>query len=239
LTLNSGYARLRPTPVPAGAPATAAAAALAALLERRGVQVGGVGEGAAPVDAVVVSMLESLPIREVVAEMLQQSDNTTAELLTKELGFLFGEGGSTEAGLAVIRAHAIAALGTAAGGFTLSDGSGLDRSNRATCDALTALLELDVAERALRPVLPVAAQSGTLSRRFVGTAAAGHIAAKTGSLEGVVALSGYATDERDEALVFATLVSDPRDDVAGALVDRVAVILAGYPDGPTPRELSP
>ena len=239
LTLNSGFAQLRPTPIPARAPATAAAAALTELLERRGVQVGGVGEGASPIDAVVVTKLESLPVREVVAEMLQQSDNTTAELLTKELGFRFGDGGSTEAGLAVIRASAIGAIGAAAGGLTLFDGSGLDRANRATCDALAALLDRGIAERSLRPVLPVAAQSGTLIRRFVGTTAAGRVAAKTGSLEGVVALSGYASDERNEALVFASLVTDPREDVARALVDRVAVMLVDYPDGPTADELGP
>jgi D-alanyl-D-alanine carboxypeptidase/D-alanyl-D-alanine-endopeptidase (penicillin-binding protein 4) len=239
LTLNSGFARLQPTPLPTVAPAAAAAFALTALLERRGVQIAGVGEDVAPTGAVAVAALESLTMRDVVAEMIQHSDNTTAELLTKELGFRFGGRGSTEAGLSVIRANASAALGPAAADLVLADGSGLDRANRATCAAVVALLDRDDAERALRPVLPIAARSGTLSRRFVGTPAAGRIAAKTGSLEGVVALSGYARDEQNHVLVFSALVSDPQADVARVLVDQIALLLANHPNGPPAAELGP
>jgi D-alanyl-D-alanine carboxypeptidase/D-alanyl-D-alanine-endopeptidase (penicillin-binding protein 4) len=240
LTVNDGFIRLRPAPpLPAAAPATAAARVLSTLLEQRGVQVGGTGEGVAPPGAVPLATLESLSMRDVVAEMLQLSDNTTAELLTKELGFRFGGAGTTAAGLDVIRASAVETLGALAGEFMLADGSGLDRANRATCDGVVALLDGDAAAQTLRPVLPIAAQSGTLRGRFVGTPVAGRLAAKTGSLEGVVALSGYARDERDEVLVFSTLVSDPDENVARLLVDRVARILVEHPDGPSADELAP
>jgi D-alanyl-D-alanine carboxypeptidase/D-alanyl-D-alanine-endopeptidase (penicillin-binding protein 4) len=239
LTVNGGFTRLRPTPVAASAPAADAAARLAVLLAQRGVRVGGFGEGVAPASAVPITSLESLTMREIVTEMLHESDNTTAELLTKELGFRFGGGGSTASGVAVLRAMA----GTLGRGFAddlvLRDGSGLDRSNRATCGALTALLGTRAGRSALATSLPVAARSGTLAGRFGGTPAAGRLAAKTGSLDGVVALSGYATDARNDDLAFTILVNGERDAAARLLVDRVGVVLVGYPRGPAPEELGP
>ena len=237
LSVNGGFARLRPTPVPAGAPAVDAAARLVVLLAQRGVQVDGFGAGVAPAGAVGVASLESLPMRQLVEEMLRDSDNTTAELLTKELGFRFGGAGSTAAGVSVLRAMARTLGPGIVDELVPSDGSGLDRSNRASCRALTALL--DDGQDALGGSLPVAARSGTLAGRFGGTPAAGRLAAKTGSLEGVVALSGYATDARDDPLAFTVLVNDPRDAAARLLVDRIGVVLVGHPRGPTAAELGP
>jgi len=178
-------------------------------------------------------------MRQIVTEMLNDSDNTTAELLTKELGFRSGGVGSTAAGVAVLRATARTLAPGVFGDFVLSDGSGLDRSDRATCRALTALLDATGEREALVASLPVAGRSGTLAGRFAGTPAAGRLAAKTGSLEGVVALSGYATDARHDPIAFTILVNDPRDIVARLLVDRVGVVLVGYPQGPGPEELGP
>jgi D-alanyl-D-alanine carboxypeptidase/D-alanyl-D-alanine-endopeptidase (penicillin-binding protein 4) len=239
LIVNGGFTRLRPTPVAASAPAADAAARLALLLAQRGVRVGGVGEGVAPAGAVAITSLASLPMRQIVTEMLRDSDNTTAELLTKELGFRFGGGGSTAAGVAVVRAMAGTLGKGVSDGLVLADGSGLDRSNRATCRALTGLLDVRATRDALGALLPVAARSGTLVARFGGTPAAGRVAAKTGSLDGVVALSGYATDARDERLAFTILVNDLRDDAAHLLVDGVGVMLVRYPQGPSPAELAP
>jgi D-alanyl-D-alanine carboxypeptidase/D-alanyl-D-alanine-endopeptidase (penicillin-binding protein 4) len=57
--------------------------------------------------------------------------------------------------------------------------------------------------------LPVAGFSGTLSGRFGGLAEAGAglIRAKTGTLDGVVALVGYFQDNSGATLVFATIVT--------------------------------
>ena len=146
-------------------------------------------------------------MRQIVTEMLHESDNTTAELLTKELGFRFAGVGSTAAGVGVVRAMAGTLGPGVADNLVVKDGSGLDRANRATCRALTALLDRQDGREALGESLPVAARSGTLLTRFTGTPAAGRLTAKTGSLDGVVALSGYATDTRNEPLAFTALAS--------------------------------
>jgi D-alanyl-D-alanine carboxypeptidase/D-alanyl-D-alanine-endopeptidase (penicillin-binding protein 4) len=171
--------------------------------------------------------------------MLQESDNTVAELLTKELGYRFGGRGSTAAGTAVIRATLATLEPEAVDEVTLLDGSGLDRANRATCSSLTALLDTETGRKSLLPSLPVAGRSGTLAGRFIGTPAAERIRAKTGSLEDVAALSGYARGVDGDDLRFTVLVHDDRLDVVRRLLDRVGLLLVGYPQGPTASELAP
>ena len=51
--------------------------------------------------------------------------------------------------------------------------------------------------------LPIAGEDGTLADRMKKTSAAGRIHAKTGSLDHVMALSGYATTLAGEPLVFS------------------------------------
>ena len=69
--------------------------------------------------------------------MLRESDNNTAELLLKEMA---RQAGAASAGdPRRRRGGAVAALrelGVNAAGVQAIDGSGLDRSNRATCSAL-------------------------------------------------------------------------------------------------------
>ena len=73
------------------------------LLEERGVTVGGGAvSGTAPADAVEIASIDSAPMSDVVGEMLGNSDNNTAELVVKELGFDDAGAGTREAGLAVV-----------------------------------------------------------------------------------------------------------------------------------------
>lgn len=238
LNVNDGFASWRPR-VASATPATNAATILAGLLRARGVTVGGVGEGRAPDRTVPVAEIESPPMAEVVGVMMRESDNLGAELLVKELGVRFGGGGSTAAGLAVVRSTA-AELGMNVDALAASDGSGLDRRDRLSCGLLQGLLARVPADGPLADALPVAGTSGTLVRRFLNTPAVGKVRAKTGSLNGVVALAGYATGADGRSFGFALLANDLPSDTAGmALQDRLATVLTTYPDAPDPAGLGP
>jgi len=60
---------------------------------------------------------------------------------------------------------------------------------------------------AFRRALPIAGVDGTLRNRMKGTAAAGNVRAKTGTLRWAVALSGYVTSAAGEHLVFSVMLN--------------------------------
>ena len=244
LLVNDGFAQFKPKRIAAAAPAAHAAQVLADLLKGRGVSVEGpAGQSAAPAGAATISELRSPPVKDVVAEMLTESDNTTAELLAKELGRRASGAGTTAAGVKAVKA-AVEEAGLPAAQLAAVDGSGLDRGDRATCGLILAALETGAPTGPLQRGLPVAAETGTLAKRFNGSPAAGRLRAKTGALQGVVGLSGFVDPAEarraDPPLVFAMLVNDlPQDAIGRALQESVGAILARYPDAPDPATLAP
>jgi D-alanyl-D-alanine carboxypeptidase/D-alanyl-D-alanine-endopeptidase (penicillin-binding protein 4) len=222
LSVNDGFTEY-PTAtesralVPAPDPAAQAAGVLTRLLEARGVDVVGTpGAGAAPDGVPELAAVESEPVERVLAQLLQESDNTTAEMLLKELGRSALDP-STQGGLARERA-VLDRAGLDLEGAALADGSGLSPDNRVTCGLLADVLRRPGTGAVLRRALPVAGTSGTLETAFVGTPLAGHLAAKTGSLNTVAGLAGVVEDE-DGAVTFAYLVNVP----AGERIDPSAV----------------
>jgi serine-type D-Ala-D-Ala carboxypeptidase/endopeptidase (penicillin-binding protein 4) len=251
LDVNDGFVAWKPQAVAAPEPAVLGAQVLNGLLHAMGVNVDtDPGAGTAPKTAVTLAEVPSLPLVDIVGEMLRESDNNTAELLTKELGLRFGGAPTTAAGLGVIRST-LQAEGIPVDQFSSADASGLDRADKATCNLFATLLEKAGPKSNLAAGLPVAAQTGTLTRRLHGTAAAGRLRAKTGSLDHIVALSGFvdaaapvagttASGPSTPPLVFSLLANDlPRDSVGVTLENRVAEVLAAYPDVPSAESLAP
>ena len=82
-------------------------------------------------------------------------------------------------------------------------------------------------ERAWRATLPVGGQDGTLARRFGGTALAGKLFAKTGTLNASNALSGYLVTASGRTFAFSALANDmPQDASATRAVDRALLAIA-------------
>jgi len=237
LVVNKAFTQTVP-PAVAVSPPAHAASVLAGLLRARGVTVGDTGAARAPATTTRVASIESAPLSEVVAEILENSDNMAAEMLVKELGTKPGVPGTTNAGLAVIDERLRQMAGVAPEEVDSVDGSGLDRSDKTTCSVLQRVIATGPAE--LGEGLPIAGRNGTLHKRFIGTPAAGRVRAKTGSLEGVVGLSGLATGLNGRNLAFSLIANDLPSASAGAgLQDRVVNVLATFPRAPAPEELGP
>lgn len=239
LGLDDGFAEAGP-PVPAAAPpAEQAAGVLTNLLREAGVKVGGPPEvGKTPSGAVELTTLVSPALGEELGEILRESDNTAMELLTKELGLVQFGSGSTAAGVKAVRVD-LAAQGLPMEGFVNFDGSGLSYQDRVTCSLLLAVLEEAGSSGLLVRDLPVAASSGTLQDELVGTVAALRVHAKTGTLDGIKALSGWvypaaghSVDDPvpEEPIVFSVVLNGLPLDLANpaALTDQVALDLAQY-----------
>lgn len=238
LVLNDGFLNYRPrrrdtiTPDPAGH----AAAALVLLLQARGVTVtGGSASGVAPAGATTIAQIASPPMRQVIAEMLTESDNNTAEVLTKELGFRAKGRGTWESGIAA-RGEALTRAGLPTTGFVGVDGSGLDRRNRVTCGLLQAAL--NKGGEPLAEGFAIAGRTGTLSDRFLGTPVAGKLRGKTGSLSEVVSLTGYVDGQ--QRVAFSLVLNElPRDRFGFGVQERVAAALLTYPKAPPVEALAP
>jgi len=209
LFVNDGFAvwdRDDTSDVPWDDPPSDAAAVLTALLRARGVVIGGDAvAGSAIPNATELAVVESPTIGELVAAMVEDSDNGTAELLVKELGLRVAGVGTSAAGIDVVAAS-LARQDLPTAGVAVRDGSGLDRGNRVTCRLLTAILTRADRAGPLATGLPVAAQTGTLYKRFLATPVAGHLRAKTGSIGGVASLAGYA-DGVGGPLTFAQVLN--------------------------------
>ena len=236
LLVNEGFDIFNPPEHRADDPAVHAAAELTRLLQAFGVGVAGPPtSGQTPADGTVtLATVRSAPLSDIVAGMLRESDNTTAELLTRELGVARAHDGSTAAGTKAV-VDALAGAGLPTTGLRLGDGSGLEATNRAPCSLLAAALRRPDRTGAplLAPLLAVAGRSGTLALRLADTPLDGKLRAKTGSLDGVSGLAGYLDGRR--GLSFAVLANGNLSDAAGRLLqDRLAAVLAAYP-GPQPR----
>jgi D-alanyl-D-alanine carboxypeptidase/D-alanyl-D-alanine-endopeptidase (penicillin-binding protein 4) len=217
-------------------PAKSAATKLAALLKSRKVtyerkpragKLSAVSGGgvAATDDAEPLATFASPTIATLIAQTNIPSENFYAEMLVKALGARFGAGGTTTAGLAVTRAQ----LATFGVHPQLADGSGLSRINHTTARQVVRLLERMAGQdnaATWTASLPVAARSGTLRHRMRGTAAAGRCAAKTGTLIGVSALSGYCTSTGGVRIAFSFIENRVCNYCAKKVEDRMVSAIA-------------
>ncbi len=96
-------------------------------------------------------------------------------------------------------------------GFFMRDGSGLSRSNALPPDFLTNLLVFATKQPYFTPFyrsLPVAGISGTMKSLGEGTAAAGNLRAKTGTLDRMSSYSGYFKTQSGELMAFTFVAND-------------------------------
>ena len=228
LTVNEGLASWGPNQRVTPDPALSTASALGRLLSDRGVQLPGpTAGGRAPSDAVVVATVRSAPLADIVAAMLRASDNYVAEMLVKEVDRSFGGRGLTAGGtVRVVQENA--RLGVPVAGVSLADGSGLDTGNRATCRSLLGALNLSRQAEfsVLDSGLALAGRTGTLAKRYQDSAAHGRLAAKTGWINGAVAMVGRIAMQPKPIRRFALIVNGPFGwPHAKSLQDRVVDIL--------------
>ncbi|MGT2462735.1 D-alanyl-D-alanine carboxypeptidase/D-alanyl-D-alanine endopeptidase [Sinomonas atrocyanea] len=208
---------------------------LAKDLAAAGVKVAdGIERAGAPAGAPQLAAVQSATVADQLGYTLRESDNYAAEALGRLASHAAGGPASNDGAVAALKAAASRVLGSA-DGFQLSDACGLAIADRAAPAALAGLVRAmalgpDPRLRAALDGLPVAGLDGTLAGRFGGAAAggAGVVRAKTGTLNTVAALSGYAVDADGRLLVFSVLANglDPakREPVLTAIDDGVAAL---------------
>ncbi len=149
-------------------------------------------------------------IEEVLQRMMKNSDNIFAESLFYHLA-AYGGGRGVGRARAVERISALVSsrLGLDPSAYQFADGSGLSLYNYVSPQLLVSLLSYawrneDIRSRLL-PSLPVSGTDGTLARRMADTAVRGKVRAKTGTVDGISSLSGYATSAEGHILAFSII----------------------------------
>jgi D-alanyl-D-alanine carboxypeptidase/D-alanyl-D-alanine-endopeptidase (penicillin-binding protein 4) len=223
LTLNHGYGSRGFQ----SNPPSYAASVLRKTLKADGIAPGHTAaREKAPSDARVIASVQSPPMSVLVRLTNKDSDNFFAEMLMKDIGRDLSGVGTTAAGVGGVVAFA-RSVGAR---VSVIDGSGLDHGDRAAPRDVVKLL---VAERsreefgAFYDSLPVAGVDGTIHDRMRSGPAKRRCRAKTGSLTGVSALSGYCTTLSGREIAFSFLMNGISTTYARRLQDRMTQAIAG------------
>ena len=167
----------------------------------------------------------------------KMSYNLGAENLLKALGAeAMGAPGTFQSGLRVVKDY-LTQVGIDTTDIILVDGSGVSMYNLFSPADMIRLLRAEYKSRnnfeRFYATLPIAGVDGTLKNRMKGTHAEGNVRAKTGSLTGTSALSGYVTTADQKLLAFSIMNNHfPGESKAIREVqNRILELLAEYRNG--------
>lgn len=145
--------------------------------------------GAAPLAVHSSLLAQALPV------INKRSQNHYAEMVLKAIAAAETKTPGSFAGGAAAVGRFLEEIGIARDSFAIEDGSGLARGNRMAPRALAALLRTMARHREAGTYLASLAVAGadgsTLHARLKTPGLRGHVLAKTGTINGVSALSGY------------------------------------------------
>ena len=141
--------------------------------------------------------------------MMKKSDNFFAESLFYQLGRLSGKRYAGRRECTTFVDVLLRHIGLQPSNYQIADGSGLSLYNYVTPEMLVRLLTYawrnDQIRQCLLPSLPIAGVDGTLEKRMRKTVAEGRVMAKTGTVDGISSLSGYAVSAQGHVLVFCII----------------------------------
>jgi serine-type D-Ala-D-Ala carboxypeptidase/endopeptidase (penicillin-binding protein 4) len=191
--------------------------------------------GQNPINLPEIAAIDSPTIGELISETNQRSNNVYAEVLLRSIGRTHPEHATSNEdtinlGIALVKQR-LTEMGVDSQSYKIRDGSGLSRHNLVAPTAFIQLLSTMTTTpdgQIYRASLPVAGISGSLKHRLKGTLAQGIVRAKTGSMSGVVSLSGYINPPQYSPLVFSIILNqhDRPTSQMVAVIDELIVILA-------------
>jgi D-alanyl-D-alanine carboxypeptidase/D-alanyl-D-alanine-endopeptidase (penicillin-binding protein 4) len=189
-------------------PTLANAALLRKALHHAKVKVTGSNvAGRRPRGSTKILTHHSETLGKIVQETLTVSDNYNAEMMLREAGFQRSGKGTRLNGVAAITATA-RRLGVHLG--RVEDGSGLSYDDQESPQAILRWLRAihtSATGQVVYDSVPTSCRTGTLEFRLCGKHVRGRVHAKTGTLDHVVALSGWAHTRSGALVTFSFLLS--------------------------------
>ncbi len=171
----------------------------------------------------------------VIVNTNKPSYNLGAEMLLYALAVNdSGKPATAKNGIAAIN-NLITLVGLNPDNYSLADGSGVSRYNLVSAELLLSVLKYLYENKPqlykkFYYSLPIAGIDGTLKKRMLDTPAQNNVHAKTGTLSGVSALSGYVTSKNNHEIVFSILIQNYAGDssLARYYQDKICEMLADY-----------
>ncbi len=187
------------------------------ILGERGIVVKGypidIAASSEPVSLNLIKKLftwYSPPFKEIIKVINKNSENFFAEQLIKTIGFEEKDFGSIDTGVEAMH-ELFQDMGINPDNMVIADGSGLSRLSLVTPKQFVTLLSFMYKNRYFIPFfnsLPIAGVDGTLGKRMKNTKAANKVRAKTGYLDAVRSLSGYAFTGDNEPVAFSIIANN-------------------------------
>lgn len=208
------------------------------VLERAGVKVARkkIRVGPPPEDARLLAVHYSAPLSVLIRGVNKFSNNFMAEQILKTLAPRDAPatfGAARERVLEFVKKRGVDVTGLVYG-----NGSGLYDTNRISAAQITKLLAAIDGDDRIRPdflaSLSIMGVDGTTRRRNREGSAAHWVRAKTGTLDGVSCLSGYASGRGRRPVVFSIMfngVPDGKTGAARAVQDRIAELISRHVAG--------
>ncbi|MDQ0616438.1 D-alanyl-D-alanine carboxypeptidase/D-alanyl-D-alanine endopeptidase [Arthrobacter globiformis] len=193
-------------------------------------------DGKPTADAKVLAEVQSATVSQQVDLMLQTSDNYLAETLGRMTAVAGGQPATNDSARAAVLGQ-LSGLGIPTEGMVAADVSGLALANQVSARQFSEVVRAithgkDARLRAALAGFPVAGLTGTLGDRYIDESTAegaGLVRAKTGTLNTVIALSGYVVDADGRLLVFSFIGNGLTPGAEGnkPALDTAATALAG------------
>jgi D-alanyl-D-alanine carboxypeptidase/D-alanyl-D-alanine-endopeptidase (penicillin-binding protein 4) len=169
----------------------------------------------------------------VLVNMNKESDNLSAEMILYALALNdSGAPASAENGIEAIK-KMIVLTGLDADNYLLADGSGISRYNLISAELTNTIIKYFYYSQpdifnTFYNTLPTAGIDGTLENRMRNTSAEGNVRAKTGTLNGVSALSGFVNDTNGDLIAFSIFIQNytEKNLTARKFIDRICELLA-------------
>ena len=229
------------TNVPVHDPGLFTGAVFGRLLAEAGITVQAVARVEPPPDYRELLVIGTFPgedLRTTVRVTNSRSQNFYAEMLVKYLSARKTGQGSFAGGTLAVQT-VLTARGLAWDGIRMDDACGLSHQNRIAAghfvDLLSLMLKTPAGDAFVTSLAMPGDPDGTLRKHLRGVALNGKVYAKSGYIDGVKAISGYAFRADNRVLVFSFIVNDYGGQAGGpinTLQDRLMAALVNLPLAP-------
>ncbi|MEA5457591.1 D-alanyl-D-alanine carboxypeptidase/D-alanyl-D-alanine-endopeptidase [Arcicella sp. LKC2W] len=171
-----------------------------------------------PLQSTTIDSLLSPPLKDLVKECNLHSINLYAEAFLKTPSIILNLGSTTDAAVKGLKQIWLT-KGVKFEGLKIKDGSGLAPANGITPNNMTDILKAMFLEKsfdAFYESIPVVGVSGTVANLGKKSKAVGNVHAKSGSIDGVKAYSGYFTARNGEMMCFSMMLNKYNSDFGSA-----------------------